>query len=85
MDKISVYVAIKQEVTAAEVLTNALELDPRSQGRRESRRVADVLQALGWRRLSTSRKDANGKSKSVRLWLRPKNDPLPEENILNDF
>ena len=85
MEKISVYVAIKQEVTAAEVLTNALELDPRSQGRRESRRVADVLQALGWRRLSTSRKDANGKSKSVRLWLRPKNDPLPEETIMNDF
>ena len=63
MDKVSGYVAIRQEVTAAEVLTNALELDPRSQGRREARRVADVLQAMGWRRLVTSRKDANGKSK----------------------
>jgi len=85
MDKVSSYVSIRQEVTAAEVLTNALELDPRNQGRREARRVADVLQAMGWRRLVTSRKDANGKSKSVRIWQRPKNDPLSEEHILNDF
>ena len=85
MDKVSAYVTIRQEVTAAEVLTNALELDPRNQGRREARRVADVLQAMGWRRLVTSRKDANGKSKSVRIWQRPKNDPLSEEHILNDF
>ena len=85
MDKISSYVAVKNEVTAAEVLTNALDLDPRSQGRREARRVVDVLQAIGWRRLNTSRKDANGKSKSVRLWQRPKNDPLNEDHILNDF
>jgi predicted P-loop ATPase len=85
MDKVSAYVAIRQEVTAAEVLTNALELDPRNQGRREARRVADVLQAMGWRRLVTSRKDANGKSKSIRIWQRPKNDPLNEDHILNDF
>jgi predicted P-loop ATPase len=29
MDKIASYVMIRQEVTAAEVLSNALELDPR--------------------------------------------------------
>jgi predicted P-loop ATPase len=85
MDKVASYVSIRSEVTAAEVLTNALDLDPRSQGRRESRRVADVLQAMGWRRLVTSRKDETGKSKSVRIWQRPKSDPLPEDHILNDF
>ena len=85
MEKVSHYVAIKPEVTAAEVLTNALELDPRNQGRREARRVADVLQSLGWRRLVTSRKDANGKTKSVRIWQRPTNDPLQDDHILNDF
>ena len=85
MEKVSTYVAIRPEVTAAEVLTNALDIDPRNQGRREARRVADVLQTMGWRRLSTTRKDANGKSKSVRIWQRPKNDPLPDDNILNDF
>ena len=85
MDKVASYITIRSEVTAAEVLTNALDLDPRSQGRREARRVADVLQAMGWRRLVTSRKDETGKSKSVRIWQRPKSDPLPEDHILNDF
>ena len=74
------------EVTAAEVLTAALDLDPRQQGRREARRVADVLQTLGWRRKNTSRKDkVTGKVKSVRLWVRPKDGPITEEHILNDF
>ena len=85
MDKVASYVSIREEVTAAEVLTNALEIDPRNQGRREARRIADVLQTLGWRRLVTSRKDASGKSKSVRVWQRPKDDPLTEDHILNDF
>ena len=86
MDKVAAYVAIRSEVTAAEVLSNALELDPRSQSRREGRRVADVLQSMGWRRLVTSRKDpVSGKSKSVRIWQRPKDDPLNEDHILNDF
>ena len=85
LDKIAAYVAIRPEVTAAEVLSNALDLDPRNQSRREGRRVADVLQSMGWRRLVTSRKDANGKSKSVRIWKRPQDDPINEEHILNDF
>jgi len=86
LDKIATYVTIRQEVTAAEILTNALELDPRQQGRRESRRVADVLQTMGWRRLVTSRKDpVTGKNKSIRIWQRPKDDPLPADHILNDF
>ena len=85
LDKIAAYVAIREEVTAADVLTHALELDPRNQSRREGRRVADVLQSMGWRRLVTSRKDASGKSKSVRIWQRPKDDPIDETHILNDF
>ena len=84
MEKINSYVSIKHEVTAADVLTKALDLDPRQQGRRESRRVADVLQTLGWRRKNTSRK-INGKTKSVRLWIRPSDDPLPDADLLNDF
>ena len=86
MDKVAAYVAIREEVTAADVLTHALEIDPRNQGRREARRIADVLQTMNWRRLVTSRKDpATGKSKSVRVWQRPKDDPLSEDHILNDF
>ena len=86
MDKVASYISIRQEVTAAEILTNALELDPRNQTRREGRRVADVLQSMGWRRLVTTRKDpTSGKKKSVRVWQRPKDDPLSEDHILNDF
>ena len=86
MDKVANYVSTREETTAAEVLTSALELDPRNQGRREGRRVADVLQALGWRRKVTTRKDpVTGKRRSVRLWIRPENDPLDENHILNDF
>ena len=86
LDKVTVYVSDKNEVTAVQVLTNALELDPRSQGRREGRRVADVLQSLGWRRLVTTKKDPlTSKRKSVRVWRRPEIDPLLEDHILNDF
>ena len=85
-EKITSFCSVKTEVTAAEVLTQALDLDPRQQGRKEARRVADVLQTLGWRRLNTSRKDpVTKKTKSVRLWVRPSDDPLTEELILNDF
>ena len=86
VEKVMSYVTIREEVTAAEILTNALEIDPKQQSRRESRRVADVLQSMGWRRVVTTRKDAvTGKSKSVRLWLRPKDDPIDETHILSDF
>jgi predicted P-loop ATPase len=85
-EKISSFCSVKEEVTAAEVLTQALDLDPRQQGRREARRVADVLQTLNWRRLNTSRRDPiTKKVKSVRLWVRPSDDPLTEDHILNDF
>ena len=84
--KISNFVSTKEEVTASEVLTEALDLDPRQQARREARRVADCLQTLNWRRRVTTRKDKiTGKSKSVRIWARPKDDPLPEDHILKDF
>ena len=86
MDKIASYVSIRQEVHIIDVLTTALELDPRQQGRKESRRVTDCLQTMGWRKFVTSRKDpVTGKAKSVRIWQRPKDDPLPEDHILKDF
>ena len=86
MDKVAGYVSIREEVTAADVLSHALELDPRAQDRRAARRVVDVLQSLGWRRLVTTRKDeATGKRKSVRVWQRPKDDPITEDHLLNEF
>ena len=37
---------------------------------------------MGWRRLVTSRKDAEtGKKRSVRVWQRPKDDPLERSHF----
>ena len=86
MEKVATYVETRPEVTAAEVLTNALQLDPRNQGRREGRRVADVLQSMGWRRLVTTRKcEKTGRSKSVRVWQRPKDQPIDENPSLIEY
>ena len=80
------YLATREECTAAELLTKALSLDHDRQSQRESRRAVEVLQSLGWRRKQTTRKDKiTGKSKSVRLWVRPEEDPLDESHIMQDF
>ena len=80
------YLQSREECTAAEILTKALSLDHDRQTRRESMRAVDVLQSLGWRRKQTKRKDAvTGKRKSVRLWVRPENDPIDESHIMEDF
>ena len=86
LDKVTSYVSIRREVSPSQLLTEALDIDPRQQSRRETRRVTDVLQSMGWRRQITSRKDPiTGRQKSVRLWLRPANDPLDEDHIAKDF
>lgn len=86
LDKVTSYVSIRKEVSPSQLLTEALDIDPRQQSRRETRRVTDVLQSMGWRRQITSRKDPiTGRQKSVRLWLRPANDPLDEDHIAKDF
>jgi predicted P-loop ATPase len=71
-EKILNYVKHREEVSVSKVLTEALDLDARQQGIKESRRVTDVLQTLGWRRKTKREKDqVTGKWKSVRIWLRP--------------
>jgi len=86
LEKVAAFISTKQEVTTAEILTNALDLDTRNQNRKESRRIAEILGSLKWRRMVTTRKNPiTNRPKSVRLWQRPKDDPLPEDHILNDF
>lgn len=68
--KISEFVDRKQEVKVSEILEHGLQLDYKQQGRKESRRVTEVMQSLGWRRINTTRD-----GKSVRLWKRT--TPLP--------
>ena len=86
LDIIAKYISDKKETKSVDVLSSALNLDPTKQDRRASRRVADVLTTLGWRRFNTTRKDqATGNMKSVRLWQRPENDPVIEDHIMNPF
>ena len=69
------------EVKVSQILEHGLQLDYKQQGRKESRRVTEVMQSLGWRRINTTRE-----GKSVRLWKRT--SPLPileKENTDNSF
>jgi predicted P-loop ATPase len=61
-------------------------IEVKNQTRRETTRVHDCLQNLGWRRFhSTQTNEITGKRKSVRLWLRPTDEPLSERAPANDF
>ncbi len=111
IDIIAKHVADKEEVKSVDILSSALNLDSIKQDRRSSRRVADVLTTMRWRRFNTTRwmnidtgemykskedvpkalfkKDKDDKikviQKSVRLWQRPKDEPIEENHILNPF
>lgn len=76
-EMISSYISDKQEVTAVEVLVNALNFDCQRASRKDSIRIASVLQAMGWRKQVTSRQ-----GKSVRIWVR--DEPI-EKTALDDF
>ena len=70
--KIIKYVYLRNEITVTQVLTEALNIDPRQQGRNECRRVTAVLQSIGWKRQPTSCTDpATGKRRSMRIWRNP--------------
>ncbi len=79
------YLADKTEVTTTDVLINALDFAPQVLSQRDTRRCGSVMQQLGWRRQTTSRKDPmTGKSKSIRIWIRPVKYEK-KESQLSDF
>lgn len=82
-EQIIKYISDKDEVTTAQILTNALQFRAESATVKDSKRCAAILQQLGWRKSVTSRKDASGQKKSVRLWKPPIDTPKP--NKLVDF
>ena len=82
------YISNKQDVAVVDILKNALDYGDKKDKitRRESKRVVDILQSLGWRKLKTNRKnEKTGKMESLRLWKRPENDPIDESHINYDF
>lgn len=72
------YIEDKDEVTATDVLINALSFAPQAASAREAKRVTGILTQMGWRRQITTRK-----GKSVRLWQRPKTDGAAKKKILD--
>ena len=72
------YLLHKQEVTITDLMVEALSFSPQAIRRGEAKRAGNILMALGWRRMVTSR---NGIS--VRLWKRPKS--INKSNSLTDF
>ena len=79
------FIQDKDETTTTDVLIGGLSFQPQSVSTRESKRVASILTALGWRRLVTSRKDRSGVKRSVRLWKRPKGEEKAGGSSLADF
>lgn len=78
----------KDEVEVNEILLNTLGYQNMTDkmSRRETKRIIDVLQSLGWRKLRTNRKNkVTNKMESKRLWLRPENDPIDDSHINYDF
>ena len=55
LEIIAKHVSDKEEIKSVDVLSGALNLDPTKQDRRASRRVADVLTTMRWRRFNTTR------------------------------
>lgn len=60
------------EVTTAELLKHALEIEVGRQGKREEIRVADILKELGW---SANRRTISGKRR--RVWVEPDDRDCP--------
>ena len=62
---ISAYLAVSSKVTVTEVAKSALSFDTARIGTADQRRIAAVMDRLGWRRANGNKTDCNGK----RWWI----------------
>ena len=77
------FLATRNKVTIAEVIRCVLQVPPHMQELTHSRRVSELMQARGWIKYSTTKKQDDGKSKSVRAFKRPANQI--QVNDITDF
>ena len=77
------FLTTRNKVTIADVIRCVLQVPPHQQELSHSRRVSELMQARGWIKYTTSAKQSNGKSKSVRAFKRPAH--LPQVNELQDY
>ena len=75
--------ATRNKVTIGDVIRCVLQVPPHMQELSHSRRVSELMQACGWIKYTTSAKQENGKSKSVRAFKRPANQQPANE--IQDF
>ena len=73
------YIQAKEETTTSEILMNALSFTPQASSPKDSRRVASVMQQIGWRKMITTRK-----GRSVRVWVPVKKGKVVKTS-LTDF
>ncbi len=82
---IDTYLADKTEVASWEIVEVCLKIPRHLQDRKDIRRITDKLKTRGWENKPTSRKEPGAaQATSVRLWFRPKWDPVGSQPI-TDF
>lgn len=77
------FLATRNKVTIGDVIRCVLQVPPHMQELSHSRRVSELMQARGWIKYTTSAKQENGRSKSVRAFKRPANQQPANE--IQDF
>jgi len=77
------FLATRNKVTIGDVIRCVLQVPPHMQELSHSRRVSELMQARGWIKYTTSAKQDDGKSKSVRAFKRPANQQPANE--IQDF
>lgn len=77
------FIRDKKRVASNEIIRCVLQVPPHLQDKSHSKRVTDLMNARGWKKYTTSMKQPDGSSKSVKAFKRPENLPMPE--ILSDF
>ena len=67
------FLATRNKVSTGEIIRCVLQVPPHMQELSHSRRVSELMRARGWSKYTTSMKNEDGVSKSVRAFKRPAN------------
>ena len=67
------FLATRNKVTIQDIIRGVLQVPPHMQELSHSRRVSELMRARSWQKYTTSKKQGDGRSKSVRAFKRPAN------------
>ena len=77
------FLATRNKVSIQDIIRGVLQVPPHMQELSHSRRVSELMRARGWQKYTTSKKQDDGRSKSVRAFKRPANQL--QANELSDY